>query len=81
MGVDVLENAIELTSQQFDSVFHFTGEFKTLLASNRSSVNVMRPSVEALIKGGTKKSIKMVAKLDCSNGDKQESIVMTGIRV
>ena len=82
MNVDLFENSIELTSQQFDSVFHFTGEFKTLLASNRSSVNIMRPGVEALIKGGTKKSIKMLAKLDCPSGDKQANdTVIVGMRV
>ena len=82
LNVDLFENSIELTSQQFDSVIHFTGEFKTLLASNKSSVNIMRPGVEALVKVGTKKSIKMLAKLYCSSGEKQANdTVIIGIRV
>ena len=82
MNVDLFENSIELTSQQFYSVFHFISEFKTLLTSNRSSVNIMRPGVEALIKGGIKKLIKMLSKLYCSRGDKQTNdTVIIGIRV
>ena len=82
MNVDLFENSIELTSQQFDFVFHFTGELKTLLTSNKSSVNIMRPGVEALIKGGIKKLIKMLSKIYCSSGDKQANdTVIIGIRV
>lgn len=82
MNVDIFENAIELTTSQFDSVLKLSGEFKTLLGSNRSTINIMRPGTDSLIKGGNKKSIKLIAKLDTSTGDKLISnVIMTGIRV
>mmetsp|Transcript_41894 Transcript_41894/g.48468 ORF Transcript_41894/g.48468 Transcript_41894/m.48468 type:complete len:133 (-) Transcript_41894:18-416(-) len=82
MNVDVFENALELTTSEFDSIFHYTGEFKTLLNSSRSTVNVMGLNREPIIRGGAKKTIKMVAKLDNLGPDKPNNdVVMVGIRV
>lgn len=82
LPTDVFQDSIELSNGAYEPTFYYTGDFKTSLGSNRSTINVMNPNPEPLIRGGSKKSIKMVAKLDNIGADKPNNdIVMVGFRV
>lgn len=70
MNVDVFESALELTSYEFEREFEYTGEFKTILGSAHSTINVTRPNSESIIKGGAKKSLKLQANLKDTGVDK-----------
>ena len=80
--VDVFKQALKLTSYDFKNIFSYSGEFKTQLRSAKSTINVMNPRNDSIIKEGNKRVLKMQVKLDNIGSEKPNNdLVITGVRV
>ena len=82
MNTDVFEGCVELSAHDYDSIFAYTGDFKSQLGSAKSTINVMKPNQQPIMYFEGKSRVKLSFTMSNQSPDSPHNdIVVCGLRI